>query len=125
MHSDIKIRCTLEDMEDLFDNNETFSVRHYKMVGVDLFKCTIRHKELEKNLSGTYSISKLKSIFDPGQTEVTDLKKQLQEKLSGLRYSFNEVNSALEWSGLEETYPLASRVFREIEELEKLINSIK
>lgn len=53
------------------------------------------------------------------------VKEKLKEKLSELYSSFSDVHSQLEWSGLEDTYASASQVYRDIEELEKLVNSIK
>ncbi|MDR1716487.1 MAG: hypothetical protein LBS20_11650 [Prevotella sp.] len=57
-------------------------------------------------------------------TVTPEIKQELQQKISGLRCSFNEVNKALEWGGLEESYPLASKVFHYIEEIENYINSL-
>ena len=41
--------------------------------------------------------------------------------IARLRESFEKLHKNIEWEGLEELYPQVSQVFREIEEIEKLI----
>ena len=63
MESDIKIKCTQEEMEQFFDDGANVSVRHYDMINPNLFKCRIRHKELEKPLNGTYTLKYITDKF--------------------------------------------------------------
>ena len=49
------------------------------------------------------------------------MKEELLLAMSELKESFNKIHKAIEWEELEELYPQASQVFKEIEEIEKLI----
>lgn len=63
MESDIKVKCSIKEMEDLFDNEQSFSVRYYEFIEEGICKCRIRHKELNKGLSGTYTIPQLRAAL--------------------------------------------------------------
>lgn len=55
---------------------------------------------------------------------MSEIKKQLQEQLSNLRYAYSELHDDIEWAELTESYEKASVVYQEIESLEKLINNL-
>lgn len=55
---------------------------------------------------------------------MSEIKKQLHEQLSNLRYAYCEVHDAIEWAELTETYEKASAVYREIEKLEGIVSAI-
>ena len=52
------------------------------------------------------------------------MKEKLSLAISELRADFNEVHNDLEWGGLEDTYPKASQVYRDIEQIEELIKQL-
>lgn len=78
----------------------------------------------EKMELDSYSDEEFASLFEVEASHVFSTKEQLQEKLSELRYAYEQVHSDIEWAGLTESYRKASAVYREIEDIEKLINSL-
>lgn len=63
MESHVKIKASQKEMEDLFENDEFISVRLYERTDAGLYKCVLRHKELEKPLKGTFTIHESKNCF--------------------------------------------------------------
>lgn len=55
---------------------------------------------------------------------MSEIKKQLHEQLSNLRYAYCEIHDAIEWAELTETYEKASAVYWEIEKLEGIVSAI-
>ena len=56
MESHVKIKASQKEMEYLFENDEFISVRLYERTDAGLYKCILRHKELEKPLKGIFTI---------------------------------------------------------------------
>lgn len=56
--------------------------------------------------------------------EDTNHVSMLKEQLSNLSYAYSEVHDMIEWAGLTESYDKASAVYREIEKLESIVNSL-
>ena len=56
--------------------------------------------------------------------EDTNHVSMLKEQLSNLSYAYSEVHDTIEWAGLTESYDKASAVYREIEKLESIVNSL-
>ena len=56
--------------------------------------------------------------------EDTNHVSMLKEQLSNLSYAYSEVHDMIEWEGLTESYDKASAVYREIEKLESIVNSL-
>lgn len=50
-------------MEDFFENDEFISVRLYERTDAGLYKCVLRHKELEKPLKGIFTIQRIKELL--------------------------------------------------------------
>lgn len=63
MESHVKIKASQQEMEDFFENDEFISVRLYERTDVGLYKCVLRHKELEKPLKGTFTIQRIKELL--------------------------------------------------------------
>ena len=59
MESDIKIKATVEEMNDFFDENSVCSVRYFKLKSNGTFEAKIRHAERKHYLSGTYTIPQI------------------------------------------------------------------
>lgn len=51
------------------------------------------------------------------------MKENLMNELADLKCNFNEVHKVVEWCQLEDAYSDCSKVFRNIEQLEKFANS--
>lgn len=56
--------------------------------------------------------------------EDTNHVSMLKEQLSNLRYAYSEIHDVIEWAELTESYDKASAVYREIEKLESMVNSL-
>lgn len=59
MESHVKIKASQKEMEYLFENDEFISVR----LDAGLYKCILRHKELEKLLKGIFTIKRIKELL--------------------------------------------------------------
>lgn len=89
---------------------------------------------IKKRLYLIYSAMRGMKVFFRGQRKVykvrvynknmSEIKEQLEEQLSNLKYAYNELHDDIEWAGLTESYKKASTLYQEIEKLEKLINSL-
>ena len=63
MESHVKIKASQKEMEYLFENDEFISVRLYERTDARLYKCILRHKELEKLLKGIFTIKRIKELL--------------------------------------------------------------
>lgn len=63
MESHVKIKASQKEMEYLFENDEFISVRLYERTDAGLYKCILRHKELEKPLKGIFTIKRSRNYF--------------------------------------------------------------
>ncbi len=63
MESHVKIKATWEEMNDLFENDEHILVKYYERIETGLYKCILRHKELDKKLYGTFTIKRIKELL--------------------------------------------------------------
>lgn len=59
MESDITIKATTDEMNKFFDENSVCLVKYFESKGNGTFKVKVRHAELDKELSGTYTIPRL------------------------------------------------------------------
>ena len=63
MESYIKVKASDKRLSKAFDESCLFMVKRYDKVKEGLFMVTLRHKELEKPLKGTYTVGGLYKIF--------------------------------------------------------------
>jgi hypothetical protein len=66
MESTIKIRGSVDAISMAFDENKnpSYYIKHFNFKGRTLLcDALIRHKELDKNLDGVFSLKQLDSIF--------------------------------------------------------------
>jgi hypothetical protein len=61
MESHVTIKATISEMGAFFDNDELCSVRYYNLKDDGTFDTRIRHPELSKRLSGTFTIKGFKA----------------------------------------------------------------
>ena len=59
MENDIKIKATIQEMNDFFDENSVCSVRYFKLKSNGIFEARIRQAERKQYLSGTYTIPQI------------------------------------------------------------------
>ena len=66
MESRIKIRGSIDAVSKVFDEskNPNYSIKYFDFKGrTRLCDALIRHKELDKNLDGVYTLKQLENIF--------------------------------------------------------------
>lgn len=69
----------------------------------------------------SYSSKDFVHSFEPEDANHVSM---LKEQLSNLRYTYSEIHDVIEWAELTESYDKASAVYREIEKLESMVNSL-
>lgn len=63
MESHVRIKASEQEMEEFFENDEFVSVRLYERIGTGLYKCVLRHKELDKPLKGTFTLKRIRELL--------------------------------------------------------------
>ena len=64
MESNIRIKAKLEHIDHEFENPQTgYYIKYYKQVSPMICECLIRHRELENDLTGTFTLKQLNNMF--------------------------------------------------------------
>ena len=79
MESDITVKASSKKMDAFFDRNDVCSVRYFKRIKAGTYQVRVRHAELEKHLSGTFTIPEIIKKLSEKETEYNQNLKSLKE----------------------------------------------